>query len=135
MTTPNMLLKVAIAKIAKIERELESLRANGSCEGTVMAGKLQQLADACQDGFDAILAELDSRQARAPCKLPAPMECCVQVAQCHSGRDIEWYTVEVVAEGKVLDFCPRHALAAEALTSLGMNGHDVILRLRAHERD
>jgi hypothetical protein len=53
-------LKTAILTIGEIERRLEPLRAEGSCEATVVIGELQALAEGCQDGLDAILGELEA---------------------------------------------------------------------------
>jgi hypothetical protein len=62
---PNVAkLRTAIRTITEIERQLEPLRARDSCAAPVIIGKLQAVAEACQDGFDAILGELEAMNNR-----------------------------------------------------------------------
>lgn len=49
-------------------------------------------------------------------------------ASTHDPR--HWFEIVLVAEGRTLEFCHRHALAAEALHELGIPGDAVVDRLR-----
>lgn len=50
-------------------------------------------------------------------------------------KNAEWFTVELCSEGRTLQFCPAHAMAAEVLIYLGLTGDQVVERLKAYESE
>ncbi len=52
--------------------------------------------------------------------------CAVDVSTCTQGPDSDWFRIVLCETDTDLNFCPRHALAAEALGSLGWRGQTII---------
>ncbi len=51
------------------------------------------------------------------------------------GENADWFTIQLLSEGKTLKFCPRHAMAAEVLVRLGLGGHQIVHQLKQYEKE
>lgn len=63
------------------------------------------------------------------------VQCAIQHARCHSGPIEDWFRIVLCNDMTVLNFCPRHALAAEVLAGVGLTGEHVVSRLQQHENN
>lgn len=59
-----------------------------------------------------------------------PVPCAVDIATCVPGPDRDWYRIVLCDTDTELNFCPRHALAAEALGSLACPGQQIVETLK-----
>ena len=58
---------------------------------------------------------------------PALFGCCVCTYRAPSS--VGWFEIHVISDQRVLRFCPKHALAAEVLSGIGLAGDDVQRRI------
>lgn len=62
------------------------------------------------------------------------VHCAIQHARCHSGPIEDWFRLVLINDLTVLNFCPRHALAAEVLVEVGLSGKDIVAMLQKTEK-
>lgn len=55
---------------------------------------------------------------------------CAVAETCSPGVLSDWFSIVLVTSDKEVAFCPRHALAAEALSSIGLPCDHVVARLK-----
>lgn len=75
-----------------------------------------------QTMFD--LAKLEQRDA---------LDHCAVSKHCMGGLPITWFLVDAITLGKAFHFCPRHSLAAQALTAAGFDATTVVHWLKTLE--
>lgn len=67
-------------------------------------------------------------------KTTLQVRCAIQHARCHSGPIEDWFRMVRMDDLTVLNFCPRHALAAEVLAEVGLLGKDIVAMLQKTEK-
>jgi hypothetical protein len=55
---------------------------------------------------------------------------CAISESCAPGMLCDWFSIVLANSGKEVAFCPHHALAAEALSGIGLACADVVARIK-----